>query len=552
MLQKFDIDPRQFKTLFAVYFKQDFRSGKAAFQQSRKEYVTANSAIWSLLGVYFFSGAIVSTTALLANVLVFSVLTLAYTFFFVALTIIAESGNVIFNDSEPEIIGHLPIRSRTLFAAKVANLFAFTALLALAMNLCPMISGIWAAGANAFFPVAHLVGALGAALFATAMVITGYGLLMRFVDKERFNNIVAYAQAALTIGFILGFQLLPRWMERVEASGQQSEPRFFLFFPPAWFSGITMLLLGRLDAYTLTLAGLALLALALLGWLALRKVSLGYASFVSRLTFDGGDARPRGKAEKRRRSPFAALTGKLKAVFLRQPVERAVFELVAIYLRRDREVKVRLYPNFAYILMFPFIGLLSIGLPDPFLDKRAIFQTLSGAAMIPFIAMSAVETILFSEHYHAAYLFRVAPVESIGAIHNGLRKAILCFVALPGAFALALFYALVWGNLWHALVIILPWLLLTPVMMLLPFLRRERLPLSRKYQKGQQSARAIFLMLGVFVVFFFIGTLQAISLAIPQLVLAFPALVLLLAPLAYLILRALSGEAMPVRSLSED
>lgn len=547
-LDKFGIDSRQLRTLFVVYFKQDFRGGKSVFQQGKKDYVTSNTAVLSLLGLYLTTGLFIGVAAFISNVLIFSIITISYTFFIVALTIIAESGNVIFNENEPDIIGHLPVTSRTLFAAKVLNLFSFTALLAAAINLFPSVMGIWAKGSNALFPAAHLVAALGVAMFSTALVVTGYGLLMRYVNKERFNNIIAYAQGALTIFFILGYQLLPRLVEDGGAALNEADPTYFLFYPPAWFSGVAMLIVGRVNWLSLALAALAALSLVLLVTLALRKVSAGYTSFVSALAHDAGGVKPKAERRRKRATPSLSFVSRVKAAALREPVERAVFDLVSTYLRRDREVKVRLYPTFAYLLMFPVIGLFSGGLPDPFgdPDSKTIFQTLAGAAMIPFIAMSAVETVVFSEHYAAAYIFRVAPVGSRGGIHSGLRKAILAYVAIPGVVILLAMYGVIWKNLAHAALVLLPWLLLTPAMMLIPFIRRERLPLARKYQKGQQSARSMFLFMGVFLFFFLAGGVQSFSLSGGFSYYLFLAGITFFALLLHFVLHKASGESTPL------
>ena len=547
ILERFDIDRRQLRTLFLVYFRQDFRSSKSFLQQGRTEYVTSNSAVLSLLGLYLLTGLFISLAAFFATALSFSILMVSYTFFIVALTIIAESGNVIFNESETDILGHLPLSSRTLFAAKVLNLFSFTALLAVAVNFFPMLFGVWATGSNLLFPVGHLLAALGVSVFSASLVISGYGLLIRYVDKERFNNIVAYSQAALTIFFILGYQLMPRLMDTQGGGFVEANPGYFLLFPPAWFSGFAMLVMGRVDGFSLLLAALALVSLAFVTTLAMRKVSAGYSGFVSRLASDSG--RHEGRAAAR-----PSLLGRVKPVILRNPAERAVFDLVSTYLKRDREVKVRFYPTFADLLMFPVIGYFSAGLPDPFTDlaEESNFQTLAGAAMIPFLAMTAVETLIFSEHYRATYIFRVAPVARLRDVHAGVRKAIFVYVAVPGAMALTLLYAVLWQNPVHALLVTLPWLLLTPVMMLIPFMRRQRLPLSRKYQKGQQSARSIFLMMAVFFVLLFIGGMQSRSFDGQPSYPLFLAGFLLLASLAYLILRRLNGESAPLSRLTES
>jgi ABC-2 type transport system permease protein len=555
-LQRLGINSQHLKALLVVYLKQDFRSGKSFLQTSAKEYATSNLALLSMLGMYVFVG---STTAIFAltkiDLFLYSLVASSVTLFIVALAVIAESGNVIFNETEPDIIGHLPVNSRTVFAAKVMNIFLFTLLLAAAANILPTIAGVFVTGSSPLFLIAHPLSAILSALFATMLVLTSYGLLMRYIDKERFNNFIAYAQTGFSMFLILGYQLMPRLVEKYQLETNPASRKYFLLYPPAWFSGVTLVVMGRVDRLSLALASLALISLAIISFVALRKVAAGYSSFAARLAFDistrigkskTASAALSSKAVRDDLTSRASFVETLKVFFLRSSVERAVFDLVGIYLRRDREIKVRLYPSFSYLIMFPLIGIFTGGLSDPFVGQDFVLNTIIGAAMIPFVASVAAEAIQFSEHYQAAYIFRAAPVANLSDIHRGLRKAAQAYVALPGALILLLLYTVLWQNPFHAFLIIAPWLVLTPALMMFPFIRREFLPLSRKYKKGQQSARSMGIF---FLSFFFIVIVSAaqnfsIQGTIPYWL--FLTGVLVVSSILYFTIRKISGEVRPL------
>src|SRR5205085_1013387 len=161
-LARYDVDARQLATLVGVYLKQDLRGGRAVLQFSPREYVRGNLALLMLLGMYVFTGFVMGLMVFATDIdaLHFSVIIHTFTLLIVALAILAESGNVIFNEREVDILGHLPISSRTYFAAKVLNLFVFTSLLAAAANLFPALFGWRAAGANLLFLPAHALASL--------------------------------------------------------------------------------------------------------------------------------------------------------------------------------------------------------------------------------------------------------------------------------------------------------------------------------------------------------------------------------------------------------
>lgn len=554
LLQKFGINTQHLKALLIVYFKQDFRSGKSFLQNSKKDYATSNLALLSMLGMYIFVGL---TTAILAftkpDIFIYSVLALSITLFLVALAVVAESGNVIFNENEPDIIGHLPVNSRTVFAAKLLNIFLFTLLLATGANLLPTIAGVFVKGSNVLFLLGHSISAILSALFATMLVLTSYGLLMRYVDKQRFNNFIAYAQTGFSVFLILGYQVLPRLTESYQLQANPANRKYFLLYPPAWFSGITLLIMGKLDWLSLASAALALSSLLILSFIALRKVAAGYSAFASQLAYDSNmQISKSDKAIAAANSVPQSLSGRalfgnrLKAFFLRNSIERAIFDLVAIYLKRDREIKVRLYPSFSYLILFPLLGLITGGLYDPFIYEGVMLNSVIGAAMIPFVTAVAGESFLFSEHYQASYIFRAAPVSNLSDIHKGLRKAAQAYIALPGAIILVIFYTIIWRDFFHAFLLVIPWLILTPAIMMISFIGREYLPLSRKYQKGQQSARSMIISVLSFLCLGIVVVIQNFSIKgiIPYWI--FLIGVLAVSIILYFTIRKLSGEVRPL------
>jgi ABC-2 type transport system permease protein len=564
MLKRHGIDARQLRTLLGVYLKQDLRGGKAFMQFGAREYIRSNLALLAIVGMYLFFGFMLGSIIFTADLDVFhySIFILTFTIFIVALAVVSESGNVIFNETEADVLGHLPISPRTYFAAKVVNLFLFTLVLAAPANLFPAITGIWAIGSNPFFIAAHALSASLVALFATAIVLTSYGLLMRYVSKERFDNIITYSQVTLVLLFMFGFQILPRILGTDTISFAPGFHWYYLLYPPAWFSGITLLLIGNFDPSSFLLALLAVLSLLTLGGVALRKVATGYSSFVSQLAYGEGEAKAvRKQAARQASRPPGEISPSqtLKAVLLSTPAERAVFELVSIYLRRNREIKVRLYPSLAYFIFFPLLAIFTEGLPDPFANSSFGGYSLMGAVMICFVSLTAVEGLIFSEHFPAAYIYRVAPIRNLGDVHSGFRKAIMLWVTLPGFILLIALYSVMWRNPWHAVLLLAPWIIMTPAVLMLPFLLREALPLSRKYQKGQQTARNLSIFILSMVALSFVAGIQMFAIAgiVPLLNLSFPYWIFMLfiaiiSAISYRVLRALSGELRPIYPSDRD
>ncbi|MEW6208673.1 MAG: hypothetical protein AB1631_09925 [Acidobacteriota bacterium] len=551
------IDWRHVKTLLAVYFKQDLRSGKAAMRPDKNKYIRTNWALLMLVGTYSVMGLIVGMIAFTgADVLFYSILALSFTLIVVALAIVIESGNVLFNESEADVIGHLPVGSRTIFLAKVINLFAFTLLLAIPANLFPTICGIAAARSGWLFIPAHLISSASMAVFASTLIVTVYGLLMRYVSREKFDNIITYCQVGLAMVFIVGYQVMPRLVEKYQF-GANTQLHWYLFMlPPTWFAGLTMFLMGEITALTALLSLISILAIVVFSLIALRKVAAGYSSQMSDISADRPKQTTAGERLKSKNK--TGLRGAIKAALLRRAAERAVFDLVLVYLKRNRETRVRLYPSLAYFIIFPFIALITEGLPDPFLpvdetvERSLSFYSIMGPAFICFIGQTAVEGLIFSEHYNAAYIFRITPLSHLGEIHRAMRKAILSLIALPQFIILFALYAALWRDPLHAFLIIAPWIAISPATLMVSFAFREVIPLSTRYQKGQQTSRNLMIVISAFIATIFLGGAQwaAIKGHLPYW------LILTSAPVAsiliYFLLRAISRESQPLPPVDEQ
>src|SRR4029077_3073569 len=103
------------------------------------------------------------------------------------------------------------------------------------------------------------------------------------------------------------------------------------------------------------------------------------------------------------------------------------FRLAAVYLRRDREIKTRLYPSLGFFLLLPVAQLFS----------RATYSLTAGAfvsvlllGMLPSVVLEALRT---SSHHGATEVFAAAPLASAAPLFEGARKAAIYYVLLPGA-----------------------------------------------------------------------------------------------------------------------
>ena len=185
--------------------------------------------------------------------------------------------------------------------------------------------------------------------------------------------------------------------------------------------------------------------------------------------------------------------------WLRDPIERWSFRLAVVYMRRDRDIKLRLYPSLSFFLVFPLISLL-----DRNGGASSAFMPLVTIWMLGTMPMSALETLRMSSHFAAADIFGVAPLASAAPIFHGVRKAIIYYLLLPSICVAGILIGYLAPGGRESLLLAVPGLLAIPTLSLLPGVADNYLPLSRPATRGEQYSRnmgllflTMFAMLGV-------------------------------------------------------
>jgi ABC-2 type transport system permease protein len=226
------IDREQLRALLKCYWRLSMR-GRVARSMGRGN--KQRSLIFVLV-MYAFVGLMTGMAASQLDVFTYTVLVHSVTFFVVGMAVTSESGDILFNANESDVLVHRPIHPRTLLLAKSINLIAFTLILAAALNLFPTFFGLSARGARPWFPIVHLGSMILLCVFCAAAVVCTYGLVIKFLDREKFDNFAAWSQVGMSILFIAGYQIVPRLLQRFQGLSFTPYARYLFPLPPAWFA----------------------------------------------------------------------------------------------------------------------------------------------------------------------------------------------------------------------------------------------------------------------------------------------------------------------------
>jgi hypothetical protein len=413
----------------------------------------------------------------------------ATTLFFLGMFVAASSGEVLFNRDEADILLHRPVTPQALLWAKIGVLVQVSLWLAGAFNLGGFVAGVGASDGGWLYPIAHLVSTVLEAMFCAGGVVTVYQLCLRWFGRERLDSLMTLAQVMVGIAAVLGGQI-PQLLARFQGKIDFNVHSWWIcLLPPAWFAGLDDVIAGSRSASSGLLAIVGLIVTAVILWLAFEKLAKDYATGLQTMSETAGAKRPK---EARRRLLDTLSNRVPLRWWLRRPVTRASFLLVAAYLMRDRDVKLRVYPGLAPMLIWPFIMLIQ----DRGSARASGVSALSGFSVaftgifLGMIPLLAIDLLRYSQQWQAADLFRVAPVEGPGPFCDGTRRAVLLVLTLPLLVGVVLLISLL-GRANAHLPLLLPGIIALPLYAMLGCLRGNAVPFSLPSEEAKSAGRGL-------------------------------------------------------------
>ena len=455
---------------------------------------TAPTSIWQKLGMalffYALFGAMAAVSLHSQPIFALSVYLHALTFVFLGMFVAASAGEILFNKEEADILLHRPIDPRTMLWAKIRVLIEVSLWLAGALNLGGFIAGLYTPDGGWLYAPAHVVSTVAEALFCTGCVVLIYQLCLRWAGRERLDGLMTTAQVLMAVVAVVGGQIVPRVMFRLEGVVLFTSKSWWVaLLPPSWFAGIDDALVGTHAVSSWLLAAIALAGTVVVVWLAFGKLAGGYEHGLQAMGETVSQRKPRRAG--RRWLDVLVHTPPL-SWFLREPVTRASFLLTLAYLVRDRDVKLRIYPGIAPMMVMPFIFLFQ---PDYHGGGGGFGHFGIGFAsvylgILPMFGMSMLQ---YSQQWAASDVFRAAPMAGPKPLCDGARLAVMCVLALPALIVFAVIVGVAHGF-GSELLLLLPGVISLPVYGLVPCLGGSGVPLSLPTEEAKSASRGLMML----------------------------------------------------------
>ncbi|UCH94644.1 MAG: hypothetical protein JSV88_30875 [Candidatus Aminicenantes bacterium] len=448
---KSEVNSSQFYVLVRHFVLRLFKNDILKYENQRLERVVVVLAILSIAGGYITHKLIspylypglsgVTAAAIWVKKTVFLTLTMALTGI-----ITVFSWENIFPDRKDYMnLLVLPVKMRTLFAAKFFSLLVFVGLISIAFNIFSLFMFTFYLApfkkVNLFyFGFSHFITNFLANLFvflAAACIKSIFTILLKNRLLAKFSNII---QAALLVGFIWVIVWLPQIHSQLPAAKEKLSS-FFYYFPPLWFTGIYEKMIGSSDVVFIPHILIAVTAIIITTALYLVSFPISFKRFLS----SGKDSGRKKSVLVQRLIGFARRF--FDSIFLKHSIQRGMFYFVCQALKRSRKHQLQLVTYMALPFAYIIADLVYFHSRTGWSSFRVPNFFLVGASLIFYFFLAAGLRMIVRHPImlSANWIFQLTERNEKKHYMKGIKKAFLFLLGFPLFIGLFIFYLYCWG-----------------------------------------------------------------------------------------------------------
>jgi|Laugresp1bdmlbsn_1035097.scaffolds.fasta_scaffold00449_1 hypothetical protein len=343
---------------------------------------------------------------------------------YLSMMLISDFTSVLIDVRDNFIIIPKPVDGKTVVSARLLHIFihliktvfplAVPALIYLVLNESAI--------AGLIFPIVLLF----ATIFTIFLINATYIFILVITTPEKFKNILLYIQILFAIIVYASSQLLPRFMDKIGYLNlDMSALKWAIFLPFYWFACLfNWLFTLHASSPEMISAMLAIFIPIASIYIVIVYLAPYFNQKLSMIAGSEGDIQPNSK-----KSSLQKIGNGLATMLATNPTEKVGFLFSWKMMARSRDFKLKVYPNFGYILVM-FAGVILQIFRD--LDKVNSDKVDQESGIIfiiyvsPILVLVAKHQLTYSEKFKASWMFFSSPIKNPGQILSGSIKAVLC------------------------------------------------------------------------------------------------------------------------------
>ncbi|GGK08745.1 hypothetical protein GCM10007063_33960 [Lentibacillus kapialis] len=418
LFKRVGIDYDAMRNILQLKLTMDQRRVPAIFSMNSSKKKQGNQFLKSLWYYVLYGLITVPFLFLGGHYMLQMSLLFGITMFFLMTSMISDFTSVLLDVRDKNIIGTKPVNKKTINAAKMVHVGIYMALSAGAFIAAPLIVMILTKGI--VFSLLFLGMLILSLIFIIALTALIYIGTLHVFSGEKLKDIINYVQILLSVGIIVGYQLLARSFEMIDFAVSYTFSWWHVMIPPIWFGAPFEWLLGQHNAGGIVFLALLALVVPIISIIIYARLMPSFERNLEKLLNESGTSK----------RPLFDVDHLWSRLVCFSHEERVFFQFAAAMMKKEREFKLKVYPTLGMALFFPFVFLFN-SLNDlqsgDIGDGKAYLTIYISSIMIP----AAVHMLNYSENYNGSWIFRTIPLADSTSMHRGAIKAFIVKLYLP-------------------------------------------------------------------------------------------------------------------------
>ncbi len=476
------VDYEVMEKILRIKLTMDERRVPTIFTENGKQKKEGNQFLKSLWIYGLYSLILIPFLLLGENYMYQVSLVFGMILFILMTSMISDFSVVLLDIRDKNIIQTKPVDKKTIAAAKIVHIMIYMTFVAGAFTTIPFLVGLFRHGIA--FSAIFFIELVLTILLVVVLTSLLYLFILRFFDGEKLKDIINYVQILLSVGVVVGYQVLIRSFEFVDLNMAYTFSWWHFLIPPLWYGApFEVLLNGNSANHFMAFTVLAVLV-PLIAIYAYAKLMPAFERNLEKLLSD----------TKTRKKPRNWLDEAGAKWLCRSTEERVFYRFASSMMKKEREFKLKVFPVLGMALFFPFLFIFTYS-ADGGLGEIADGNMFMFIYFCNVIIPSVVFMLKFSEGYKGSWLFRAAPIERISHVHSGTVKAFFVKMYIPVFLFLSIVFLWIFSTriLPDLAAVLLGGLLQT--LITYKIANKGELPFSMSFEFAQESGGAKMLLL---------------------------------------------------------
>ena len=430
--QKVGIDVLKLKSILVYKLLMDDRSPNSfqnARTQNKKLKKEISNVSYVSIILNFVSGAFFMLVFFIGKDHIIH-LTLYFSIFivFLSMMLISNFTSVLIDIRDNYIILPKPVNGKTVVLARLLHIFIY-----MCKNIFPLsIPAIIFISIveNIFAGVFFIILVILATLFCIFLISSVYILILRITTPDKFKNIISSIQIIIAILVFAAYQLVPRLITKIGIENMNlSDFKWILLMPSYWFACLfNWVFTFNATSREMIAALLAILVPIASMYIVIKYLAPYFNQKLSMISGSEGVSETKNNPIKKNSKP---LDETLASIVTNNAIEKAGFLFSWKMMARSRDYKMTVYPTIGYIVVY-IIVILFTGNKDIknldilMADKiKLTSQLIIGIYVSSFVLLTAINQMVYTEKFKAAWIYYATPLVKPGQIISGGIKAVI-------------------------------------------------------------------------------------------------------------------------------